>query len=239
MTVQVLDSFYEGKAKTLFNTSDPTLIVQYFKDDATAFNRQKFGQIAGKGVVNLAITKALYKLLESKGVKTHLVDTLDERRMVSRRVEIVPLEVVVRNRVAGTFAKRYAVPEGTVLPAPIVEFFLKKDELGDPLITAEAAIAIGLATPQETQDLDRLARKVNEILKAFFLALNIELIDFKLEFGKLPDGTLLLADEISPDSCRFWEVGTGKKLDKDRFRQDLGGIEDAYAEMLRRVQSAT
>ncbi len=239
MSLQVLDSFYEGKAKTLFRTSDPSLIVQYFKDDATAFNRQKFGQIAGKGVVNLAITRALYKLLESKGVKTHFVDALDERRMVSRKVEIVPLEVVVRNRVAGTFAKRYAVAEGTVLSAPIVEFFLKKDELGDPLITTEAAISIGLATQKETDELDRLAREVNEILKAFFLSLNIELIDFKLEFGRLPDGTILLADEISPDSCRFWEVGTGKKLDKDRFRQDLGGIEDAYAEMLRRVQSAT
>ena len=239
MTLQVLDQFYEGKAKTLFNTSDPSLIVQYFKDDATAFNRQKFGQIVGKGVVNLAITKALYALLAKNGVPTHFVDTLDERRMVSKRVTIVPLEVVVRNRVAGTFAKRYAIAEGTVLPAPIVELFLKKDELGDPLITAEAAIAIGLATPHECAELDRLARKVNEVLKAFFLALNIELIDFKLEFGKLPDGTLLLADEISPDSCRFWEVGTGKKLDKDRFRQDLGGIEDAYAEMLRRVQSAS
>ena len=239
MSLQVLDSFYEGKAKVLFNTSDPGLIVQYFKDDATAFNRQKFGQIAGKGVVNLAITRALYKLLESKGIRTHLVDVLDDRRMVSTRVQIVPLEVVVRNRVAGTFAKRYAVAEGTVLPHPIVEFFLKKDELGDPLITAEAAIAIGLASQNETEELDRLARQVNEVLKAFFLSLNIELIDFKLEFGRGADGTLLLADEISPDSCRFWEVGTGKKLDKDRFRQDLGGIEEAYAEMLRRVQSAT
>ncbi len=235
MSLQVLDSFYEGKAKTLFHTSDPSLIVQYFKDDATAFNRQKFGQIVGKGVVNLAITKALYKLLEAEGVATHFVDTLDERRMVSRKVEIVPLEVVVRNRVAGTFAKRYAVAEGTVLPAPIVEFFLKKDELGDPLITAEAAIAIGLATPHETAELDRLARKVNDVLRAFFLTRGIELIDFKLEFGKLADGTLLLADEISPDSCRFWEVGTGKKLDKDRFRQDLGGIEEAYQDMLKRV----
>ena len=239
MALQVLDSFYEGKAKVLFNTSDPALIVQYFKDDATAFNRQKFGTIAGKGVVNLAITRALYRLLEAQGVRTHLVDALDDRRMVSRRVQIVPLEVVVRNRVAGTFAKRYAVAEGTLLPQPIVEFFLKKDELGDPLITAEAAVAIGLATLAETAELDRLARQVNAILRAFFLGLKIELVDFKLEFGRLPDGSLLLADEISPDSCRFWEVGTGRKLDKDRFRQDLGGIEEAYAEMLRRVQGAT
>lgn len=235
MTLQVLDSFYEGKAKVLFNTSDPQLVVQYFKDDATAFNRQKFGKIDGKGVVNLAITKALYKLLESKGIATHLVDTLDERRMVSRRVTIIPLEVVVRNRVAGTFAKRYGVAEGTILPAPIVEFFLKKDELGDPLITAEAAQAIGLATAEETTALDTLARKVNAELRAFFLSVGVELVDFKLEFGRAADGTLLLADEISPDSCRFWDVATGKKLDKDRFRQDLGGIEDAYQEMLRRV----
>ena len=235
MSLQVLDSFYEGKAKVLFNTSDPQLVVQYFKDDATAFNRQKIGKIDGKGVVNLAITKTLYKYLESKGIPTHLVDTLDERRMVSRRVTIVPLEVVVRNRVAGTFAKRYGVAEGTVLPAPIVEFFLKKDELGDPLITAEAAHAIGLATPEETTALDTLARQVNTELRAFFLNVGVELVDFKLEFGRAADGTLLLADEISPDSCRFWDVATGKKLDKDRFRQDLGGIEDAYQDMLRRV----
>lgn len=235
MTVQVLDNFYEGKAKVLFNTSDPELIVQYFKDDATAFNRQKFGQIVGKGPMNLQITVAIFKMLEQHGVPTHIVEALDERRLLTRRVEIVPLEVVVRNRVAGTFAKRYALPEGMHLDKPIVELFYKKDELNDPLITAQAAVALGWTTDAEVARIEAYALQVNEVLGAFLLARQIELIDFKLEFGRASDGTLLLADEISPDSCRFWEVGTGKKLDKDRFRQDLGGVEEAYAEMVRRI----
>jgi len=235
--VTILDAFYEGKAKVLHNTSDPSLIVQFFKDDATAFNRQKIGSIAGKGVMNLRIAAALFKAMEAAGVQTHLVSVLSEREMLCKRVQIIPLEVVVRRKVAGTFAKRYGIEEGTALPHPIVEFFYKDDGLGDPLITAEAAVAVGWATDAELAQLDKQARQVCQIMYDFFLARGVELIDFKLEFGRLPDGTLLLADEISPDSCRLWEVGTGKKLDKDRFRRDLGDVAEAYADILARVES--
>ncbi len=236
MAADILEPFYEGKAKVLYATSDPDLIVHYFKDDATAFNRKKTGTIAGKGAINLRITAKLYPLLEACGVPTHLVAVLDDRRLLTRRVQIVPLEVVVRNRVAGSFARRYGLQEGANLPRPLVEFFLKKDELDDPLITAEAADALGLSTLVELSEITAHALTVNAVLREFFLARGVELIDFKLEFGRDRDGLLRLADEISPDSCRFWEVGTGRKLDKDRFRQDLGGIEEAYADMLRRVE---
>lgn len=235
MAVDILAPFYEGKAKVLFATSDPDLIVHYFKDDATAFNRKKVGTIAGKGAINLQITVTLFRLLERAGVPTHLVDALDERRLLTRRVTIVPLEVVVRNRVAGSFAKRYGLKEGDALAHPLVEFFYKKDELDDPLITVEAADALGFAKLADLDAIRRLALTVNGVLREFFTARGVELVDFKLEFGWDPAGRLVLADEISPDSCRFWEIGTGRKLDKDRFRHDLGDVESAYAEMLRRV----
>lgn len=235
MAVDILAPFYEGKAKVLYATSDPDLIVHYFKDDATAFNRKKVGTIGGKGPINLRITVTLFRLLERAGVPTHLVDALDDRRLLTRRVAIVPLEVVVRNRVAGSFVKRYGLTEGDPLAHPIVEFFYKKDELDDPLITVEAADALGFATLPDLGVMRTLALTVNDVLREFFTARGIELVDFKLEFGKDATGRLVLADEISPDSCRFWEIGTGRKLDKDRFRHDLGDVEGAYAEMLRRV----
>jgi phosphoribosylaminoimidazole-succinocarboxamide synthase len=234
--ITIQEAFYEGKAKVLHNTSDPALIVQFFKDDATAFNRQKIGSIEGKGTMNLRIASALFKIMQDKGIPTHFVAVLSEREMLCKRVQIVPLEVVVRRKVAGTFAKRYGIEEGTALAHPIVEFFYKDDALGDPLVTAEAAEVVGWASAAELQQLDTYARQVCQILYDFFLARGVELIDFKLEFGRLPDGTLLLADEISPDSCRLWEVGTGKKLDKDRFRRDLGGVAEAYADILARVE---
>lgn len=233
--LQILEPFYEGKAKVLYRTSDPGLIVQHFKDDATAFNRQKIGRIEGKGAINLKITAILYDLLEQAGVPTHFVRLLDERKMLVHKVQIVPLEVVVRNRCAGTFCKRYGVAEGLDLPHPIVELFYKDDALGDPLVTTEAAIAIGWTTQAEVAMIDAQARRVNQVLSAFFRDHGIELVDFKLEFGRDAEGNLLLADEVSPDSCRLWELGTGRKLDKDRFRQDLGGVEAAYAEVLRRL----
>lgn len=234
--IDVGEAFYEGKAKVLHRTADPERIVHYFKDDATAFNRQKFGRIDGKGAINLRITVALFRLLEQHGIATHLVEALDDRRLLTRRVDVIPLEVVVRNRVAGTFAKRYGLEEGQDLPHPIVEFFYKQDALGDPLITAEAAIALGWATDVEVKVLDATARRIDNILVGFFRERGIDLIDFKLEFGRAVDGSILLVDEISPDSCRFWDAATGFKLDKDRFRRDLGGVEAAYLEMLTRIE---
>ena len=229
---------YEGKAKKVFETDDPELLIVSYKDDATAFNGLKKGTIQGKGVINNKMSNALMRMLEGKGIPTHFVQELSDRDTLVRRVTIVPLEVIVRNISAGSFAKHYGVEEGIVFDAPTLEFSYKNDALGDPLLNRWHALALKLATEDEIDLIERYAFKVNEVLKAYFLKLNITLVDFKLEFGRLPDGTIVLADEISPDTCRFWDVTTGEKLDKDRFRRDLGGVEDAYNEVMRRLTEA-
>ncbi|HWG83931.1 MAG TPA: phosphoribosylaminoimidazolesuccinocarboxamide synthase [Deinococcales bacterium] len=226
---------YEGKAKKVWETDDPGLHLIEFKDDATAFNAQKRGTILGKGRVNNQISARLYSLLEGEGVPTHFLERSGEREQVVRAVEIIPIEVVVRNVVAGSFAKRLGLPEGGPLEPPVVEFCYKSDPLGDPLINADTAVSLGFASPGEVERIRSLALRVNDFLKGFFAGRRVRLADFKLEFGRLPDGTVVLADEISPDTCRFWDAETNEKLDKDRFRRDLGGVEEAYEEMLRRV----
>lgn len=226
---------YEGKAKKVYATDDPNLVIVSYKDDATAFNGLKKGTITGKGVINNQMSNLLMQMLEKNGVPTHFVKELSERETLVRKVEIVPLEVIVRNLSAGSFAKRYGVEEGIVFAEPTLEFSYKNDDLGDPLLNTSHALALGLATKEEIARIQELALKVNELLKARFARVNITLVDFKLEFGRLPDGSLVLADEISPDTCRFWDSTTHEKLDKDRFRRDLGGVEDAYNEVMRRV----
>ena len=226
---------YEGKAKKVFATDDENYCIVSYKDDATAFNGLKKGTIVGKGVVNNKMSNFLMQLLEKKGVPTHFVEELNDRDTVVKKVKIVPLEVIIRNISAGSFAKRYGVEEGIVFDEPTIEFSYKCDELDDPLINDYHALALKLATKEEIETIKKLAFKVNEVLKEYFLSLNIKLVDFKLEFGRLPDGTIVLADEISPDTCRFWDADTNEKLDKDRFRRDMGGVEDAYKEMMRRV----
>ncbi len=226
---------YEGKAKKVYATDDPNLVIVSYKDDATAFNGLKKGTISGKGVINNQMSNLLMQMLEKNGVPTHFVKELSERETLVRKVEIVPLEVIVRNLSAGSFAKRYGVEEGIVFAEPTLEFSYKNDDLGDPLLNTSHALALGLATKEEIARIQELALKVNELLKARFARVNITLVDFKLEFGRLPDGSLVLADEISPDTCRFWDSTTHEKLDKDRFRRDLGGVEDAYNEVMRRV----
>ena len=233
--MQKLDMIYEGKAKKVFQTDDPALVIVDYKDDATAFNGEKKGTISGKGVINNKLTNFLMQKLEQAGVPTHFVRELSDRETLVKSVHIVPLEVIIRNVSAGSFAKRYGVEEGIVFDSPTIEFSYKNDELGDPLINSYHAVALKLATPEEIETIKKYAFKVNDVLKAFFLECGINLIDFKLEFGKLPDGAIVLADEISPDTCRFWDSKTGEKLDKDRFRRDLGNVEDAYQEVLRRV----
>lgn len=230
-----MEKLYEGKAKVIYPSSEAGMVRVYFKDDATAFNGQKRAQIAGKGVVNNQISSALFRYLEDHGIPTHFVRPLSEREMLVRQVQIVPLEVIVRNRTAGTFARRYGVEEGRVLPKPLLEFSYKNDALGDPLIYPEAALALGLLSEAELERIRTLTLQINTLLKDYFAQRNLELVDFKLEFGRLPDGSLVLADEISPDTMRLWEMGTGEKMDKDRFRRDLGGVEEAYQEVLRRV----
>ena len=226
---------YEGKAKKVYATDDPNLVIVSYKDDATAFNGLKNGTILGKGVINNRLTNRFMRLLEQHGIPTHYVEELSERETLVRKVEIVPLEVIVRNLSAGSFAKRYGVEEGIVFAEPTLEFSYKNDDLGDPLLNTSHALALGLATKEEIARIQELALKVNELLKARFARENITLVDFKLEFGRLPDGSLVLADEISPDTCRFWDSTPHEKLDKDRFRRDLGGVEDAYNEVMRRV----
>ena len=226
---------YEGKAKKVYATDDPNLVIVSYKDDATAFNGLKKGTISGKGVINNQMSNLLMQMLEKNGVPTHFVKELSERETLVRKVEIVPLEVIVRNLSTGSFAKRYGVEEGIVFAEPTLEFSYKNDDLGDPLLNTSHALALGLATKEEIARIQELALKVNELLKARFARVNITLVDFKLEFGRLPDGSLVLADEISPDTCRFWDSTTHEKLDKDRFRRDLGGVEDAYNEVMRRV----
>ena len=226
---------YEGKAKKVFATNDPDLVIVSYKDDATALDGLKKGTITGKGVINNRMSNYLCRLLEKHGVPTHFVEELNDRETVVKKVSIVPLEVIIRNISAGSFAKRYGVKEGIVFAEPTIEFSYKNDDLHDPLINSYHALALGLATKKEIEEIKAMAFKVNDILKEYFLSLNVKLVDFKLEFGRLKDGTIVLADEISPDTCRFWDADTNEKLDKDRFRRDMGGVEDAYNEMMKRV----
>ena len=230
------EQLYEGKAKKVFKTDDPEKLIVSYKDDATAFNGLKKGTIAGKGVINNQMSNRLMKLLEREGVPTHFVDELSERETLVKRVSIVPLEVIVRNISAGSFAKRYGVEEGIVFKSPTIEYSYKNDALGDPLLNRYHALALGLATEAELDTIERYSFKVNEVLSAFWRDCGVTLVDFKLEFGRLSDGTVVLADEISPDTCRLWDTKTKEKLDKDRFRRDLGGVEDAYKEIMGRLE---
>ena len=233
--MQKLEKLYEGKAKMVFRTDDPELLIVEYKDDATAFNGEKRGTIAGKGVINNRVTNHLMTLLEEQGVPTHLIREISDRETLVKKVTIVPLEVIVRNVAAGSLAKRIGFPEGTKLKSTVLELCYKDDALGDPMINDSHVFAMGLCTPEELETIKKYALKINEILTAFFAEVNIELIDFKLEFGRLSDGTIVLADEISPDTCRFWDSKTHEKLDKDRFRRDLGNVEGAYHEILHRL----
>ena len=230
-----VEQLYEGKAKKVFSTEDPNYCIVSYKDDATAFNGQKKGTILGKGAINNRLTNYFMKLLEEKGVPTHFVEELSDTDAVVKKVKIVPLEVIIRNISAGSFAARYGVEEGIVFDEPTIEFSYKCDELNDPLMNSYHAIALKLATPQEIDTIKAMAFKVNDVLREFWKSVGVTLVDFKLEFGRLPDGTIILADEIAPDTARLWDSKTGEKLDKDRFRRDLGGVEDAYQEVLRRV----
>ncbi|MBP5332514.1 MAG: phosphoribosylaminoimidazolesuccinocarboxamide synthase [Lachnospiraceae bacterium] len=229
------EMLYEGKAKQVFATDDPEVLLVHYKDDATAFNGLKKGTISGKGAINNRVTNFMMKVLEKEGVPTHLVEELNERDTLVKKVSIVPLEVIIRNISAGSFAKHYGVEEGIVFEEPTIEFSYKNDELGDPLINEYHALALKLATKAEIARIKELAFKTNEVMKKFFKERKVDLVDFKLEFGRLLDGTIVLADEISPDTCRFWDSETHEKLDKDRFRRDLGNVEDAYKEMLKRI----
>ena len=226
---------YEGKAKKVFATEDPALCIVSYKDDATAFNGLKKGTIAGKGVVNNRMSNLMMQLLEKSGVPTHFVEELSDRDTLVKKVAIVPLEVIIRNVSAGSFAKHYGVEEGIVFDEPTIEFSYKNDELGDPLLNSYHALALKLATKEEIETIKKYAFKVNEVLSEYFKTLGIRLVDFKLEFGRLEDGTIVLADEISPDTCRLWDIKTNEKLDKDRFRRDMGGVEDAYKEVFKRL----
>lgn len=237
--MQKLEQIYEGKAKKVFATDNPDYVIVSYKDDATAFNGLKKGTIVGKGVINNKMSNLMMEMLAQKGVATHFVEQLSDRDTLVKKVEIVPLEVIVRNVAAGSFSKRYGVAEGTELAIPTIEFSYKNDELGDPLINTYHALALRLAAKEEIETIKAMAFKVNEEMKAFFKELGIDLIDFKLEFGRF-HGEIVLADEISPDTCRFWEAGTWNtekhvSLDKDRFRRDLGGVEDAYNEIIKRI----
>lgn len=233
--MEALEMIYEGKAKKIFRTEEEDKVIVYYKDDATAFNGEKKGQIEDKGVLNNIITSKLFELLEKEGVKTHFIKRIDERQQLCRRVNIVPLEVIVRNTAAGSMAKRLGLSEGYELKTTVLELSYKNDELGDPLINDHHAVAIGLTTFEELKAIYGQAEKINNILKEFFLKQGIKLIDFKIEFGKTSTGEILLADEISPDTCRFWDAITNEKLDKDRFRRDLGSVKEAYVEILKRI----
>jgi phosphoribosylaminoimidazole-succinocarboxamide synthase len=230
-----LDLLYEGKAKKVFRTSDPTRLIVEYKDDATAFNAQKRGTIAGKGVVNNAVSARLFEVLGENGLPTHLERRLGAREQLVLAVEIIPVEVIVRNRAAGSFAKRYGVEEGLELDPMVIEWCYKSDELGDPPMNDATAVALGFADEEDLEAMFELSIGVNDLLTPFFDQRGLELVDFKLEFGRTPDGRIVLADEISPDTCRLWDSGSGESLDKDRFRRDLGGVEEAYREVLRRV----
>lgn len=229
-----LEQIYEGKAKQVYLTDDPKIVIVDYKDDATAFNGLKKGTITGKGVVNNKVSNHFFRLLESKGIPTHYVEQLSDRETAVKRVEILPVEVIVRNRAAGSFSKRMGVAEGTSLSSVILEYSYKNDALGDPFINSYYIRALNLATDAEMEQVKEYSFRINDILREYLWNLGIELIDFKLEFGRF-DGKVILADEISPDTCRFWDKATGKKLDKDRFRQDLGEVEEAYREIIRRL----
>ena len=234
MNVTKGEQLYEGKAKKVFATSDPDVVLVRYKDDATAFNGLKKGTIAGKGVVNNRMSNHMFRMLEKAGVPTHYIEELGDRETLVKKVEIVPLEVIIRNIAAGSMSKRLGIAEGTELKCPVIEFSYKNDELGDPMINDYHAMGMGLATREEINKITELAFKVNEFMIDYFRKLNIDLVDFKLEFGKF-HGEIILADEISPDTCRFWDSTTKEKLDKDRFRRDMGGVEEAYAEMMKRL----
>lgn len=229
------EMLYEGKAKKVFATEDKDLYIVSYKDDATAFNGLKKGTISGKGVVNNKMSNYLMSLLEKEGVPTHFVEELNDRETVVKSVKIVPLEVIVRNTAAGSFSKRFGVPEGKELLCPTLEFCYKNDELGDPMVNEYHIVACGWATREDLDTITDLTFRINAFLKDFFKKINVDLIDFKIEFGKTPDGKIILADEISPDTCRFWDSKTHEKLDKDRFRRDLGNVEEAYEEMMKRI----
>ena len=229
------EQLYEGKAKKVFATEDPELLIVSYKDDATAFNGLKKGTIVGKGIINNRMSNLLMQRLEKNGIPTHFVEELSDRETLVKKVSIVPLEVIIRNIAAGSFSKRYGVDEGFVFETPTIEFSYKNDELGDPLMDEYHAVAMKLATKEEIETIKKYAFGVNEQLKTFWAECGVTLVDFKLEFGKLSDGTIVLADEISPDTCRLWDSKTGEKLDKDRFRRDLGGVEDAYTEVMKRL----
>ncbi|MDD6372760.1 MAG: phosphoribosylaminoimidazolesuccinocarboxamide synthase [Eubacteriales bacterium] len=230
------EQLYEGKAKKVFATDDPELLIVAYKDDATAFNGLKKGTIVGKGVINNKMSNRLMAMLEKNGIPTHYVKELSDRETLVKKVSIVPLEVIVRNISAGSFAKHYGVEEGIVFDQPTVEYSYKNDALGDPLLNTSHALALKLATAEEIETIRTYALRINELLKAFWKTCGVTLVDFKLEFGRLTDGTIVLADEISPDTCRLWDAATGEKLDKDRFRRDLGGVEEAYAEIMHRLE---
>ena len=236
MNVTKGKQLYEGKAKKVYATDDPKLYIVEYKDDATAFNGVKRGTIAGKGVINNKMSNIMFRMLEEKGVPTHFVQELSDRETLVKAVKIVPLEIIIRNVAAGSFSKRYGVPEGRELLSPTLEFSLKDDALNDPLINDSHIIALGVATEKEIAEIRVMAFKVNDILKAYFLTIGVKLIDFKIEAGRC-DGKIILADEISPDTCRFWDAATNDKLDKDRFRRDLGGVEEAYQEIFKRINS--
>lgn len=233
--LQKKEQMYEGKAKKVYATNQEGIVIVDYKDDATAFNGEKKGTIVGKGVINNKMSNYIMKQLEAAGVPTHLVEELSDRETAVKKVSIVPLEVIVRNVAAGSFSKRMGVEEGKALLRPIIEFSYKCDELNDPFINDDYALALGLATEEEIKTINTYTAKVNEVLKEFFLKIGIRLIDFKIEFGRLADGTIILADEISPDTCRLWDVKTNEKLDKDRFRRDMGGTEEAYQEVMHRI----
>jgi len=229
-----LEMLYEGKAKKVFKTDDEKKLIVDYKDDATAFNGLKKGQIVGKGVINNKMTNIIFRYLEENGIETHFVEEISDRETVVKKVSIVPLEVIVRNVAAGSFSKRFGVEEGKALNNPILEFSYKNDALGDPMINTLQALAIGIATKEEIDSISLQTLKINELLKKYFHEKGIKLIDFKIEFGRY-DGRIILADEISPDTCRLWDEKTNEKLDKDRFRRDLGNVEEAYQEVWRRI----
>ena len=226
---------YEGKAKKIFETDKPEILLVSYKDDATAFNGIKKGTILGKGIINNKVTNYMMRLLEKAGIPTHYIEEISERETLVKKVSIIPLEVIIRNVSAGSFAKNYGVEEGIIFDEPTIEFSYKNDNLGDPLINSYHAIALKLATKEEIEIIKKYAFKINEEMKKFFISINVKLIDFKLDFGKLADNKIVLADEISPDTCRFWDATTNEKLDKDRFRRDLGNVEGAYKEIMKRI----
>ncbi len=234
-----LEMLYEGKAKQVFRTDDPDKIIIHYKDAATAFNNIKKATIDNKGVLNNAISTIIFKELQKAGVKTHYIETINDRDQICRKVNIIPLEVIVRNIIAGSMAQRLGIEEGTVPGNVIYDICYKKDELGDPLINDHHAVALGAATYDELKEIYAMTAKINEVLKALFLKMNIRLVDFKIEFGKTMDGEIVLADEVSPDTCRLWDVDTNEKLDKDRFRRDLGKVREAYEEILSRLEKIT